>query len=324
MVRYCFLYAFVLLFGLVACTQQPAQTASDYTYATNCHNYTYSKYFSVYRVPAEETEYLRVFNDYEVLHCSPDSTSAITDTLPFNTPLRVHEIITKVAQPAPRHLKAKQTQPTQQLAPPVVWYKVFDQKTKATGYIIKGKLVGRSAVYNNFMVGAEQVGKEGTYIELRGFKGRPARQVADAYRWYPQNPDHRITQLYNPLAPKGLVIKLESSASSCGSINRTQFVVFNGQQFKPLIAGYATGELNEFDYEQIYLPVKLPNGKVMMVANGNRDQLYNWETMTLDTLAIPKNIRIPREQLIVKVKTVRPTPEYYQWTGDTLARLQVQ
>lgn len=142
------------------------------------------------------------------------------------------------------------------------------------------------------------------------------------------------------------IIVYTTSMESCPGTTVDCFIIDTGTKLQILAQGIGEGEGSWNNSATVYIPLKLDNGKVMLVANGEIDRNSDTRLGTLRVYPSPKDIGVPIENLIVidkseeekevdedgnpisnkdgsyKVSSSERSTEFYNWNGKTLTKLK--
>lgn len=142
------------------------------------------------------------------------------------------------------------------------------------------------------------------------------------------------------------VLKYETSSEECPGITEDYYIIDNGNKLILLAKGTSSGESSWYQSSIVYIPIKLTNGKVMLVANGNINNIFNSETGELNVFHYTEDIGIPIENLIVikneeveyefdedynpienkdgtyKIASENYSTEYYSWNGKVVTKIR--
>lgn len=113
----------------------------------------------------------------------------------------------------------------------------------------------------------------------------------------------RVTDTYYNLALKNInkLIDLEFYNAQCPGTYVHAFVGDCGDSLTVIESSFSSGEQSWYDSRVVYLPFKFDNGKVLLVANGDVQNIFNHQTGELNVFPYPTDCGIPIEELIVIV-----------------------
>ncbi|HSI89592.1 MAG TPA: hypothetical protein VK927_00680 [Adhaeribacter sp.] len=314
-------------------------------YQTSCNSYLKSPLF--FANPVKQNKQRHTFNETTLLYCSPDTSSQVLDTLPFNTPVRLQELVTIYTADT-----SYQTEYLQQTnRHPTIRKKLIGQFYKITyrqqtGYIKMSGLANEDLVHRGFLAGPGVADGRSTII-IKSFDKEAPSVIKHVYGFEYLSHGHNLMfPIYNGLKDSGKLIRYRTYRQSCPGANLNEFVIYNQNGFTKLLSGFSTGEAGEFEYETIYLPMKFPNDKVLLVANADLENILNYQTGGLHVYDYPKHLNVPIDQLIVKtreytepildkdgeyvmvddyevkVKVIKEKPKFYKWDGRKLTEVK--
>ncbi|MFM9986737.1 MAG: hypothetical protein ACKVOK_15970 [Flavobacteriales bacterium] len=325
-----------------------AQTTPATTkfYTTPCQTFAVDQFFEFEESP--QTTY-HTYSEKTLLYCSPDENSEVIDTIGFNYQLVTTDLIQRYKQDtifSTEVATGKKTAVNVFLNETGTW--LLTSIDKKTGYIKKNDLANYVSTNPNFLAGF--VGKNpDRQIELRSFDDSRPHAVLSIYLCKQFFHEFEIqNQYFNGLNTPGSVVRFTTFTQSCPSATYNEFIVFDKGKFTFITADMASGEGNQYDAETVYFPLQFSNGKVLLVAHGDWEHIFNYDNATLNTFDYPKNIGVPIENLIVitkehteevldangepimedeydyKVKVVKSKPKYYRWDGKSLVKVSLK
>ncbi|MFC3561406.1 hypothetical protein [Pedobacter jamesrossensis] len=89
---------------------------------------------------------------------------------------------------------------------------------------------------------------------------------------------------------------------SCPESEGNVFVAHASGKMSEIISASSTGEGGFYETTKVYLPLKFAKGKVVLVENGDSENMLDSYTGTLKTIPYPKDCGIPIEQLVVVIE----------------------
>ncbi len=138
-------------------------------------------------------------------------------------------------------------------------------------------------------------------------------------------------------------------APYCGGGGEDIFIIEANNKFTKIIScSYQNIEdiTDQDDYEStVYIPVKFGSGKILLVNKGDVEHIFNRYSTALNIYPFPKDLTIPKQELIVKVikeeraildKNKKPVfdkdgdcktkitdkTEFYRWNGVSLSLIK--
>lgn len=133
---------------------------------------------------------------------------------------------------------------------------------------------------------------------------------------------------------------------SCPESEGNVFMAYANGKMSEIISSSSTGEGVFYETTTVYLPVKFAKGKVLLVENGDSENMLDLYTGTLKTITYPKDCGVPIEQLIVVIEEDAEAKEdakgeyilnkdkenimeithkiikYYRWDGSKLQQVK--
>lgn len=323
-----------------------SQKEASSIYRTSCGEYNLNPLFSLEKSEPHET---RVFVEQASLHCSPNSSSDILDTLPFNASvfatdrIRISEMDTLYSTEV---ATGKRTAIDIFANEKEVWILVEYQGK--SGYLINTDLAAYYQYYPNFLAGFIGKGNE-TQMVLRSFDEAEPNNIIQSYSCQMYFSAFEVrNQLYKGLDNPGDIVCYSTYTQSCPSTLYNEYISLHNGQFRFITSDISSGESNLYEIETTYFPLKFGNGTILLVANGDAEHIFNFQSATLNTYNYPPQIGIPIEQLVVKtgeyseqildnngepmmdenenykVKIVKGQPMYYQWDGQNLVKVNIK
>lgn len=304
-------------------TDEPPELWSDSLYfITKCDTVSSELLrFSRKRQP------LTTFQKLTYVYCSPSAESQITDTLKFNTEIVSHRSM----------LRSYKSGKTEKNGRTVAintakeqWYEVnVDGKI---GYLPE-KALAREKLGNRLLFGA----KQGKYnYQIVQYSAENRNEPVDSLELN-RNHGYEIEPLiYNGLALCQGVIRYRDFRQSCPGTSTTTFIAVD-------TAGVLNKLLSSFNGTEsssvVYFPLKFGNGKTLLVADGNVNEIFNYHTASLNTFDISEGFEIPINRLIVEVRIeyaeeieglsadeieiTRQDTIYHRWNGNQLHEVQL-
>ena len=102
-------------------------------------------------------------------------------------------------------------------------------------------------------------------------------------------------------ALKGVDVLLvySSNNASCPGTTKQIFLAFQQGKLKEITSTFSMGEEGDYNYQKIYFPARFENGKVVMLQDGNLQNIFNYVTGELNTFTVPEEIDIPLDDLVI-------------------------
>ena len=325
-----------------------AQTTPANTkfYTTPCQTFSVDQFFELVE-NAEATFY--TFAEKTLLYCSPDENSEVIDTIGFNYAIITTDLIQRYKQDtifSTEVATGKKTVVDVFLNETGTW--LLTSIDKHTGYVKKSDLANYVSFYPNFLAGFV-VKNSNRQIELRSFDDSRPHAILSNYLCKQFFHEFEIkNQLFNGLETPGSVIRFTTFTQSCPSATYNEFIEFDKGKFTFITSDMASGEGNQYNAETVYFPLRFSNGKVLLVAHGDWENIFNYDNATLNTIDYPKTIGVPIENLIAiteehteevldanrepimedeynnKVKLIKSKPRYYRWDGKSLVKVTLK
>jgi len=276
------------------------------------------------------------------IYCAPDTGSTVLRVLPFGTPVQ------SVPNQDTIENQGK------------VWYKVFFKNDNAA-YIKEEDLAeGGDDFYGNgygFLWGQkpgyDSLGRK-HFVIRRHKTGTPNAletfecNYLDGFEIQPLY----LTTLKCATAGSignhdsaHIFFRYRTFTNSCPGVTNYVFIADNGKRLKKVTASASTGEGDEFNDETVYLPVQFGNGKILLVADGDVEHIFDVSTASLRVFPYPENCGVPINNLIVKtkdkgtyvtdandhlvrnkdgtykIKSEVKSTEFYSWDGNKVTRM---
>lgn len=89
---------------------------------------------------------------------------------------------------------------------------------------------------------------------------------------------------------------------SCPESEGNVFITDVNGKMTEIISASSTGEGGFYESTKVYFPVKFSKGKILLVENGDIDNMLDSYTGTLKTIAYPKDCSVPIEELVVAIE----------------------
>lgn len=162
-----------------------------------------------------------------------------------------------------------------------------------------------------------------------------------------------VKPVYFGIALKNVkkMFEVKSFMASCPGTSHSYFVADCSDSFRVVTSSFSTGESTYYQYITAYLPMRFDNGNILLVENGDMENIFNYQTGTLNTWPHPKNLKVPVADLVVlvhedaettekdlaeyeaqdasewnykepKLTITRHIVEYYRWDGKKLIKVQ--
>ncbi len=336
--KYLLLFAFLIVVPRLIQAQYAEEKTKFYT--TPCQTFAIDQYFKIIE---GYKSFQHTFSEKSLLYCSPDENSEVIDTIGFNYEILTSDIIQRYKQDtifSTEVATGKKSVVNVFMHETGEWLKTSIDKH--IGYIKKSDLANYASSNPNFVAGF--VGNNhDRKIELRSFEDSKPHAILNTYVCKQFFHDFEIrNQLFNGLDTPGSVIRFATFTQSCPSATYNEYIVIDNGQFTFVTADMSSGEANLYDAETVYFPLKFSNGKILLVAHGEWEFIFNYDTATLNTFDYPKGIGVPIENLIVitkehteevldangepvmedeydyKVKVVKEKTRYFKWDGKKL------
>lgn len=133
----------------------------------------------------------------------------------------------------------------------------------------------------------------------------------------------------------------ETYRQSCPGGGMKEFILDNGSKLKQVTTVSSEGEGGFYNIEIAYIPLKFYNGKVLLVADADVQNIFNWEQADLRVFPYPGGSSIPIEDMVViqyvsngyddpnidsdtdpeKAKVITKNT-IYQWNGNDLIKVK--
>lgn len=334
---------FVVLMVVFSCRlsygqllRQSIDQLDNSLYKTPCKTYIMWKEVNVN--PYDSIIESRVFNDTVNLYSCPALDSEVRIKLTFNSKINVLSLITlynrdTIFYPYHNNYQFKRVRVTSKY-----WYKVLYNKD--TLYAIKSDIAVRNDGKHPFLIGSIMSNND-QHMQLRRIDTLQPKGYIDtldlsSWREYYQMYQLQHIQLLNV---EEMYIYRTYRQSCLGGL-QDQYIALLPHGMMNLISGYKTEEAGESGKIKIYLPVKLPNGLIRLVAHSQLT--VESKEDNLDIFPYPKEYQIPIDELIIKQsietfteldkdyniiydvtgspieKVFEGRPEVYHWNGKTL------
>lgn len=240
------------------------------------------------------------------------------------------------------------------------WYKVaIEDGTQ--GFLreqdfVKYSFYGQSHTYYYFVNSPKAKDKSYPYYKVIKKKYKARNQVLTEKQRHQKWTDTfelgmywsylRAKAKYQKIALKGVqkLFHLEFFNAQCPGTTETVLLVDVKDSLSIIASSFSQGEAGWSEYRVVYLPVKFGNDKVLLVANGDVENIFNTQTAELNTFDYPKDIGIPIEELVVIVeenyepieadrqdedsykdpetKRTLYKEEYYRWADNKLVKIK--
>lgn len=311
-------------------------------YTTDCADYNLDQYF-IAEAYAHSQNHL-IYADKALVYCSPDTSAFVIDTLSFNSLVRATEHIQRLRDDtifqtdfATRIKTVLQTF----LNNSGEWYSIMHDKGSA--YVKKDDL----AIWNitGFLAGLKRSEVGYNTIELSSIDSADQHKRDRSFLLNYLSHGYELEAVgFNGLKDCETLLHYRTYRESCPGGEMHQFVAFTKNGFVEVASCSGEGEGGEYIWETLYLPMRFPNGKVLLVAYADLENIFNIQTADLNTYPYPENAGIPIDQLIVKtneftvplldedgndqydehgskkVRVDHDPPVYYRWDGKEVGR----
>jgi hypothetical protein len=163
----------------------------------------------------------------------------------------------------------------------------------------------------------------------------------------PGESETRITEL-NSTGWKNvdILFRIENIEAYCGGGDQNIFIADANGKLTNIISSLVYGEIGNEYVSTVFLPIKFDKGKVLLIENGDVKNVFDPYTGNLHTYSFPKNLEIPKSELIVlkikemkgtvdknyepvmnpdnsyKSRLVKNATEFYRWNGNKLVRVK--
>lgn len=145
---------------------------------------------------------------------------------------------------------------------------------------------------------------------------------------------------------KNTLLVYTTSLEACPGTTVDCFMIDTGKKLVLLAQGLSQGEEGWSQSSTVFVPMKFENGKVMLVARGDIENIFNNNTAELNTFPYPTSINVPIENLIVvknadeeyefdkdenlvtnkdgsyKLSSSKYSTEFYSWDGVNLLKIK--
>lgn len=137
------------------------------------------------------------------------------------------------------------------------------------------------------------------------------------------------------------LLQFEFFNAQCPGTNEEVLIADVGDSLTKIASSFGQGEAGWSEHRTVYIPVKLGDDKVLLVANGDVENIFNTYRVKLNTFNYPKDIGVPIEELVVIVKeTYEPDEtanqdeetyitkrtaykeEFYHWKNNRLIKIK--
>ncbi|MFN0032179.1 MAG: hypothetical protein ACKVOR_08485 [Flavobacteriales bacterium] len=333
---------FTLLFAVLLCSNAFGQKTPK-RYPTDCTALNMGEYF-IADAYEHEGNYL-IYADMALVYCSPENNALVLDSLSFNTMVKVNERIkssqldtifqTEIGNGKKTILDIFHKEVGE-------WYRIEHEKRGA--YIKKEDV----AIWNipGFLAGRKRIENFDT-IELSSIDSTDEHKSDKRFLFDYLSHGFELEAVnFNGLKDCEVLIHYRTYRESCPGGEMHQFVAFTNDGFKEVASCSGEGEGGEYIWETVYLPMRFPNGKVLLVAYADIENIFNIETAELNTYPYPEKLGVPIDQLIVKtneftvplldeegndqydeyemrrVRVDHDPPIYYRWNGKEVGEVK--
>ncbi|TND08337.1 MAG: hypothetical protein FD123_2368 [Bacteroidetes bacterium] len=267
-----------------------------------------------------------VFTDSAKIFTAPDTTAAFLCHAPFRAPLKI-------------------------LQRGGNWYKV-ELRDRRTGYIAQADVAEHTltdpAGKNEYYLLPDFIGPNGKYNLLIYKYNLKEKKFTDSLVIsQPLEATYKVQEL-SCLDWKntGMLFRFTAIQAYCGGGTTEIFIIDAGGKLSELCRSFCGGEQGDISCTTTWLPVTFPAGKVMLVENGDLDNIFNRHSGTLNTHAVPKDIAAKPSELIVikkyettsmldkngeamltesgsfKSTVTKNVTHYYRWDGKKMVKLK--
>lgn len=288
------------------------------------------------------TQVYWVYSDQANGYCSPDENSKIEQEFPFNAVIKTGIVINRIKNDTVYPYSAEPER-----------YQVIGRETKWAKWI-NGEEIRyvklADLTQQDFRIWgftASEVMKDNqARIQLKSFNPSAPEKNIDQFMTGDLMHGFRLNiSVFNGLKGGGQLIRYETFRESCPGANLNELILLKNGKFHALLSAFATGEMGEYEAETIYYPMKFDNGKVLLVANADLENIFNLSTAELNVFEYNEDIGIPIEELVVRVKRYSETimdengepkmdaqdidylvndivdePEFFRWDGEKLIK----
>jgi len=266
----------------------------------------------------------QTFEKQTYVYCSPSSESQIIDSISFNTKLRNWKSITRSYKPKIIDRDGKK----------VNIYKrnenwLLMTNNNKTGYVSE----------NNMAL--KKLGSKILFGEINNEHGYKIISIGEGNRIIDslklkRNHGYNIELInYNGLEYSNGIIKYQEFREACPGGGSTTLISINKDGKLTKIISYSYDTMGN---SKIYFPLKFESGNILLVLNGNINQIFDSYKGKMNVYEYPKNLGIPIEQLIIKsnvefagdieglsedeIEIKSSQTNFYQWNGTELKKIK--
>jgi|GEM_PF-3131520 len=282
---------------------------------------------------SEWYHYPQIIQKKSYVYAEPDSNSSVIDTLYWQQHL----------QKLDRSFPYKN--------PDSYLYSHVHYKDSLKGYVKKTDVavytLGNRSNTRRFGIGSKKIKGGDKVLQILTIENS-SRTVIDRFEMYYRNDDYRLRPVYN-FALKNInsIIHIDFyRTGGCPGTSNDVFLMTKGDTFEELIQSMSMGEAGYYDHSIIYLPIQFENGKILLVAYGNIELIFNRVTGDLNVYPYPEELGVPIEELIVveheegetlydedykqiftqegknKVKIEKKDTRFFRWDGQKLKKIK--
>ena len=304
-----------LLFGVLillsSCSKSKEQVLAEQTQASMaCDTSAHFQYMELF-TPGDllwdsqaydkgKNMYRFTFENTTKVYCAPNSEGSVIATLaPFSFITLIREGIDPETD--------------------IKWYQIKfnnglgDTYLGGVGYI-KDENIDLGNTYTQFILGQNSV--EETIYDQPGYRFKLVYTPRE-YSWQPISLSDTLSTVVNlagidyynhftiedintALKGEPKIVKIYwHHGESCPESDGNVFIAKSDNKLIELIQGFGTGEYGYEEYTKVYFPVKLNNGKTLLIENADVHNMFNEYNQTFNTFDYPSDCGIPIEELIV-------------------------
>lgn len=287
-----------------------------------------------YRKSLSPTEKF-TFSDSGNIFAQPDSTSLVIEKVPRFTKLMIY------GDPVYKNNDE--------------WYYVKDngnnwgfiKSEEIALYSLENKRLGYSLIFG--IKKNSHFEAEGTAVLYRvNLKDNKILESLDlplmSTRYVKEISSSTLKSIQNDYSENTILV-YTTSLEACPGTTIDCFIIDTGTKLQKLAEGISEGEESWSNSAVVYIPLKFGNGKIMLVANGDTENIFDSQTASLRVFPYPNDINVPIENLIVidyeegeyeldkgenliknedgtyKMSLIKKSTEFYDWDGKTLKKI---
>lgn len=302
---------FGVLFLLSSCSKSKEQVLAEQTQASMaCDTSAHFQYMELFTLgdllwdsqayDKGKNMYRFTFENTTKVYCAPNSEGSVIATLaPFSFITLIREGIDPETD--------------------IKWYQIKfnnglgDTYLGGIGYI-KDENIDLGNTYTQFILGQNSV--EETIYDQPGYRFKLVYTPRE-YSWQPISLSDTLSTVVNlagidyynhftiedintALKGEPKIVKIYwHHGESCPESDGNVFIAKSDNKLIELIQGFGTGEYGYEEYTKVYFPVKLNNGKTLLIENADVHNMFNEYNQTFNTFDYPSDCGIPIEELIV-------------------------